>query len=306
MFAYIVRRLGSTLVVLFGITIVSFLLIYAIPADPARIIVGPKAPMSVVIAVRHQLGLDQPLYVQYWRYLVGLLHGNLGTSYTYNLPVSQMILQRLWPTLELALGCWIAELIIGVPLGIYTARHARKLGDYVMSILALIFLAMPVFWLGLILLYWFAFKIPIFPLGGFGGIQYLILPSLTYGLTGAAFYIRLLKSQMLEVLSQDYVRTARAKGASERRVTWRHVLRNALIPVVTYGGVDFSYLISGVVLIESVFSWNGLGQLAYTAIQNLDTPVILGTVLVVAVAVTLVNLIVDLIYGVIDPRIRYE
>ncbi len=306
MFAYIVRRLFSSIVVLFGISIVGFLLIYAIPQDPARLIAGNKAPMSVIIQIRHQLGLDQPLPLQYIHYLGQLLHGNLGTSYIYNLPVSQMILQRVWPTFELGLGCWVAELIIGIPLGIYTARHARKFGDYIVSAIALVGLSLPVFWLGLLFLYWFAFKIPIFPLGGFGDVWHLILPSLTYGITGAAFYIRLLKSQMLEVMSHDYVRTARAKGASERRVIWRHIFRNALIPVVTYAGIDFSTLISGVVLIESTFGWNGLGSLANTAIQNSDVPVIMGTVLFVAVCVVLINLIVDIIYGVIDPRIRYE
>jgi ABC-type dipeptide/oligopeptide/nickel transport system permease component len=306
MYAYIIRRLFYALIVLFGISVVTFLLIYAIPADPARMIAGPKAPESVVLTIRHQLGLDQPLPVQYVHYVGRLLHGDLGTSYTYNLPVTTMIVQRLWPTAELAIGCWLVELIIGIPLGIYTARHSRKLGDYLLSALALVGISLPVFWLGLLLLYWFAAKIPIFPLGGFGGIRYLILPSITYGITGAAYYTRLLKSSMLEVMQQDYVRTARAKGASESRVTWRHVVRNALIPVVTFGGIDFSYLLTGVVLIEATFNWNGFGSLAYTAIQNLDVPVIMGTVLLVAVAVVVFNLIVDILYSVIDPRIRYS
>ncbi|WP_026962277.1 ABC transporter permease [Alicyclobacillus herbarius] len=306
MYAYIIRRLFSAVIVLFGISVVTFLLVYAIPADPARMIAGPKAPHSVVVTIRHQLGLDQPLPLQYIHYVGRLLHGDLGTSYTFNLPVTTMILQRLWPTAELALGCWLAELIIGIPLGIYTARHARRLGDYMVSALALIGISLPVFWLGLLLLYWFGFQIPIFPLGGFGGFRYLILPSITYGITGAAYYTRLLKSSMLEVMQQDYVRTARAKGAGEARVTFRHVVRNALIPVVTFGGIDFSYLLTGVVLIEATFNWNGLGELAYTAIPNLDVPVIMGTVLLVAVAVVVFNLIVDILYSIIDPRIRYS
>lgn len=306
MFAYIIRRILSTLVVLFGISVVSFLLIYAVPADPARLIAGPKAPMSVVLAIRQQLGLNHPILIQYFDYMGRLLHGNLGTSYIYNLPVSQMIIQRIGPTAELALGCWIAELAIGIPIGIYTARHARKVRDYIFSAGALVGLSLPVFWLGLILLYWFGFKIPIFPLGGPGGIMHLILPSLTWGITGAAYYIRLLKTSMLEVMSQDYVRTARAKGASERHVTWRHVVRNALIPVVTYGGIDFSYLLTGVVLLEATFNWNGLGELAYTSIQNDDIPVIMGTVLLIAVSVVLFTLLVDIVYGFIDPRIRYD
>lgn len=306
MFAYIIRRIISAIIVLWGITVITFLLVYAIPADPARIIAGPKAPESVIHQIRIQLGLNQPLPVQYWHYLVNLLHGNLGTSYIYNLPVLEMIGQRYGATLELAIGCFIAELIIGIPLGIYTAMRARKLGDYIWSALALVGLSMPPFWLGMLFLYWFGFKLPIFPLGGHQGFLSLILPSLTYGIIGAAIYMRLLKSSMLEVLGQDYTRTARAKGNSDSRTIWRHVLRNALIPVITYGGIDIGYLLTGVLLIEVTFNWNGLGMLAYTAIGNLDTPVIMGTVLLAAVFTVFFNLFVDILYGFIDPRIRYD
>lgn len=306
MASYIVRRLGGALIVLFGISVVTFLLIYAIPADPARMIAGQKATPQIIAQVRHNLGLDQPLFIQYIHYIGGLLRGNLGTSYIYNQPVSTLIAQRLGPTLLLALGCWLAELIIGIPLGIYTARRARKTGDYIVSALALVGISLPVFWLGLWLLYWFGFKFPIFPLGGSGGFQNLILPSLTYGITGAAYYTRLLKASMLEVMGKDYVRTARAKGASESRVIWRHVMRNALIPVVTFGGIDIGYLLTGVVLIENTFNWNGLGVLSYEAIQQTDIPVIMGTVLFTAVVVVFFTLVVDVVYGFIDPRIRYS
>jgi ABC-type dipeptide/oligopeptide/nickel transport system permease component len=306
MISYIIRRILGSLVVLFGITVITFVLIYAIPADPARLIVGPKAPMSVVLAVRHQLGLDQPIYVQYYRYMVRLLHGDLGTSFMYNQSVSSMIGDRMWATFSLALSAWCAELIIGIPLGIYTARRARKLSDYIVSAIALVGISLPVQWLGLELMYYFSFKIPIFPTGGSGGIQNLILPSLAYGITGAAVYTRLLKASMLEVLKQDYVRTARAKGASERRVIWRHVLRNALIPVLTYGGIDIGFLLGGVVVLEEVFNWNGIGMMAYEAIQQSDMPVIMGTVLFAAILVVLFNLVVDILYAFVDPRIRYE
>lgn len=306
MLAYILRRLFIALIVLFGISIVSFILIYMIPADPARIIAGVHAPPNVLIAIRHQLGLDKPLPIQYLMYMGRLLHGNLGVSYIYNLPVSTMIIQRLPATLKLAFGGWVAELLIGIPLGMYTATHARKWGDYIVSTIALLGLSVPVFWLGLLMLYYIAFKLGILPIGGFGGIQYLILPALSIGITGTAFYIRLLKSSMIEVMSQDFVRTARAKGASRRRVMWRHVLRNALLPVITYAGLDISYLMTGVVLVEAVFGWNGLGELAYQAIPNTDTPVIMGTVLLVAAVVVLFTLIVDIVYGFIDPRIRYD
>lgn len=304
MLSYLIRRIGGSIIVLFIISIMAFILVYAIPADPARMILGPKAAQSVVNSLRHQLGLDQPLWVQYFRYVGNLLQGNLGTSYVYDQPVTTLIGQRLGPTAWLALGSWVAELIIGIPLGIYTARHARKLRDYIASALALVGVSLLVPWLGLVLLYFFAFKIPIFPLGGYGGIYHLILPSLTFGITGAAAYTRLLKSSMLEVLGQDFVRTARAKGSSERRVIWRHVLRNAMIPVVTYGGIDIGYLLSGVVLLEVAFNWNGLGTLAYNAISQMDIPTIMGTVLLTALVVVVFNLIVDLLYAFIDPRVR--
>jgi len=304
--SYIIRRLIGALVTLWGISVITFLLVFAVPADPARIIVGPKAPESVVEQVRVNLGLNLPLPVQYWHYFVRLLHGNLGTSYIYNLPVTHMIMQRAGATVELAIGCFIAELIIGIPLGIYTAMRARHISDYILSALALAGISLPVFWLGLELLYYLGFKLSVFPLGGYGGIQYLILPSITYGVTGAAVYLRLLKSSMLEVLNQDYTRTARAKGASQARVIMRHVLRNALIPVVTYGGIDIGYLLTGVILIEVTFNWNGLGVLAYQAVTQLDIPVIMGTVMLIAVMVVLFNLFVDILYGMIDPRIRYD
>lgn len=306
MFGFIVRRIGANIIVLWGITVITFLLVFAIPADPARMIAGQKAPESVVITIRHQLGLDQPMPMQYWHYLVRLLHGDMGTSYIFNLPVTTMIGQRAGASLELALGCFIVELAIGLPLGMYTATHSRKLSDYLVSAAALVGISIPVFWLGMVLLFWFGFKLPIFPLGGYGGIQYLILPSITYGITGAAVYTRLLKSSMLEVLNQDYTRTARAKGASESRVIWRHAFRNAVIPVITFGGIDIGYLLTGVLLIETTFNWNGLGALAFSAIQNLDIPVIMGTVTLAAVSTVFFNLIVDVLYAVIDPRIRYD
>jgi len=304
--SYIFRRILGSLIVVVGISIITFLLVYAVPSDPARMIVGPKAPQAVVDAVRIKLGLNLPLPVQYVHYMENLLGGNLGTSYIYNMPVSKLIWDRLGTTGILALGSWVAELLIGIPLGIYTARRARKPSDYIVSALALVGISLPVQWLGMVLLYQFAFKWEIFPLSATEGFRSLVLPALTYGITGAAVYTRLLKSSMLEVLGQDYVRTARAKGANERRVVWRHVMRNALIPVVTFAGIDIGFLLSGVVLVEVTFNWNGLGTLAYEAIQQSDIPVIMGTVLFTAVLVVLFNLLVDILYGFIDPRIRYE
>lgn len=306
MLGFIVRRLGATVIVLFGISVFTFLLAYAVPSDPARMIAGQHASQATINAIRHNLGLDKPVPIQYIDYMGRLFHGNLGTSYIYNEPVAQLIFSRLWATVQLALGCWIAELVIGVPLAIFTARRARKMSDYVVSAAALVGMSLPVFWLGLILLYYFGFKHQWFPLGGHDGFISLILPSITYGITGAAIYMRLLKSSMLEVLGQDYIRTARAKGASEGRVVWRHAMRNALIPVITFGSIDIGTLLSGVILIEETFNWNGLGMLSYQAIQQSDIPVIMGTVLLTALLVVVFNLITDVVYVFVDPRIRFD
>lgn len=305
---YILRRVGQAIIVLIGVSIIAFLLLYAVPADPARIIAGPHATKDVVEQIRKDLGLNLPIYLQYLKYMGNLLRGNLGTSYIYHQPVSLMIGQRMPATAELALGCWIAELIIGIPLGIYTARRSTTKRAIIFSALALVGISIPVYWLGLLMLVAFGFKLQIFPLGGFGGgaIQYLILPALAYGITGAAYYTRLLHSSMLDIMNQDYVRTARAKGAGERRVIYRHVLRNALIPVTTFAGIDIGYLLAGVVLVEQTFNWPGMGLLSVQSIGNQDIPVIMGTVLLLAVFVVLFNLIVDIVYGLIDPRIRYD
>lgn len=306
--SYILRRIGQSIIVLIGISMIAFLLLYAVPTDPARLIAGPHATKEVVDQIRKDLGLNLPIYVQYLHYLGNLLKGNLGNSYIFHTSVRSMIGGRMGATAELALGCWLAELIIGIPLGMYTARHARKKRDLVVSALALVGISLPVYWLGLIFLVVFSFHLKWFPLGGYGGgaIQYLVLPAVTYGITGAAYYTRLLKSSMLDVMNQDYVRTARAKGANERQVIWGHVFRNALIPVITFGGIDIGYLLAGVVLVEETFNWQGMGMLAYQSILNQDIPVIMGTVLLLAVFVVIFNLIVDIVYSFVDPRIRYD
>lgn len=305
---YIVKRIGQAIIVLIGVSIIAFLLLYAVPANPARIIAGPHATKAVIEQIDQNLGLNLPIWLQYLKYMGHLLQGNLGISYIFSQPVTLLIGQRMGATGELALGCWIAELAIGIPLGIYTARRATTKRAIVVSALALVGISLPVYWLGLIFLVVFGFKLQIFPLGGFGGgaIQYLILPAITYGITGAAYYTRLLHSSMLDVMNQDYIRTARAKGAGERRVIYRHVLRNAMIPVTTFAGIDIGTLLGGVVLIEETFNWPGMGLLSVQSINNQDIPVIMGTVLLLAVFVVLFNLIVDITYGLIDPRVRYD
>jgi peptide/nickel transport system permease protein len=307
MLTYLIRRLISSIVVLLLITVITFAMAFLVPSDPARMIAGVHASPTTLAEIRHNLGLDKPVPVQYADYLGRLVRGDLGTSYEYDRPVSSMIGEKFLVTLPLAVGSWLAELLIGIPLGIYTARHARKTSDYLISALALVGLSLPVFWLGLILLYTLAFKVPIFPLGGnANGLMSLILPSLTIGITGAAYYLRLLKSSMLDVMSNDYIRTARAKGASENRVVWRHAVPNALIPVVTYAGIDIGTLMGGLIMTEATFNWNGIGTLMYEALQQSDIPIIMGTVLLAAVMVVLFNIVVDVLYVFIDPRIRFD
>ncbi|CAM3921279.1 ABC transporter permease [Alicyclobacillus pomorum] len=303
MASYIIRRLIGAVVVLFGISIITFIIAYAAPGDPARLIVGAKAPQSVVDAVRHNLGLDQPLPIQYIHYVGRLLQGNLGFSYHNNLPVTELLGQRLGNTVQLALGGWIVELILGIPLGIFGALYHRRIADYILSFLSLVGISMPVFVFGMWLIQNVAHGLGILPLGGAGGISHLILPSITLGVTGMAFYQRLMKSSMVEVMGQDYIRTARAFGVPPRRVITHHAMRNGLLPAVTYAGMDIAQLFGGVVLTETVFNYPGIGQLAWQSIENLDFPVIMATVLLAAVFVVVANFVVDIVYSVIDPRI---
>lgn len=303
MLSYLIRRFFGSVVVLIGISIITFVIAFAVPGDPARTIVGEKASPQVVEQVRHQMGLDRPVYVQYISYVDRLVHGDLGFSYYNNEPVTQLIFGRLGDTALLALGGWFVELIIGIPLGLFTAVHNRKPADIALSILATVGISLPVFWFGMWLIYNVAFKLGWFPLGGTGGFSHLILPSITLGVTGAAFYQRLVKSSMIDVFSQDYIRTAYASGASPSRVIFRHAMRNGMIPAVTYAGMDIAFLLGGVVVTETVFNYPGVGLLALQSIQNLDVPVIMGTVLLAAVFVVVMNFIVDICYSLIDPRI---
>lgn len=306
MISYIIRRLGGAVIVLLGISIITFVIAFLVPANPARAIVGPHAPESLVLQVDKQLGLDQPLPVRYVNYMNNLVHGNLGMSYVLDQPVTSLIEQRVGATAQLALAAWILEIVIGIPLGIISAVYDRKIIDHITSILALVGISLPVFFVGLELMYWIGFRLNWLPVGGTGGFNYIILPGLTYAITGAAYYSRLLKASMLDVLSSDYIRTAKAKGASPARIIFGHALRNGIIPALTYGGIDVAALFGGVVVIEDVFGYSGLGQLAVQAIGNLDVPVIMGTVLFATMFVVLVNVVVDVLYGIVDPRITYS
>jgi peptide/nickel transport system permease protein len=298
------RRVLQAVPVLLGISLLTFVLIYYLPADPARMYAGPSATVDTVARIRHELGLDQPLWVQYGRYLARLVQGDLGFSYRKQIAVTSLILDRLPNTLALTFGGVLVELLIGLPVGLVSAVNAGRWADRLGTTLALVGLSAPPFWLGLLLLYWFGYLIPIFPLGGIGGLSHLVLPAVTAGLGGAAWYARMMRSSTLDILSTEYVRTARAKGRSRFMVVVRHVLPNALNPIVTMAGLDIPWFIGGVVLVERVFNWPGLGRMAVEAIETVDVPLILGTVIVTAIMVVVSGILIDVVQGLVDPRIR--
>jgi peptide/nickel transport system permease protein len=305
MAAYLVRRLAQAVVILFGVTVITFALLYALPADPARMIAGRSATVDTVQRIRAELGLDQPLAVQYARYLGRLVRGDLGRSYAQKIQVADLLWSRLPATALLMVGGIAFELLIGLPAGMVAALRRRSRVDQLVMVAAFVGVSAPQFVVGLFLLYWLAYRWGLFPLGGYGTLAHLILPAFALGIAGGGWYARVMRSSMLDVIHQDYVRTARAKGLSEARVVVRHAVRNALLPVVSMVGLDIGTFMGGVVVVETVFSWPGIGQLAWQAIQIVDIPVIMGVVVVSALAITTGNLLADLVYPLLDPKIRY-
>ena len=307
MTAWVLRRLAQMIVVIFGVVTLAFLLSYVVPGDPARMVAGPNASPQAVASIARQLGLDKPLWTQYGTYLGRLAHGNLGTSFALqDQSVGGAIWRALPFTVWLALGGVLVEIAIGIPVGIAAAYRPRSVMDRLATLGALVGLSAPPFWLGLMLLYYLAYKLSLFPLSGTGSplIWYLILPSFTLGIGGAAWYSRMVRTTMLGVLSSPYIEFARLKGMPERTILLRHALRHVLTPVITMLGMDLGYFLGGVLIIESVFGLPGVGQLAYNAIGTLDIPMITGTVLVAAVFMVVMNFLVDVAYTVIDPRVR--
>jgi peptide/nickel transport system permease protein len=304
---YILRRLVWMVVVLFGVAVVTFALAFMVPGDPARLYAGTNASPAAVKIIHHQLGLDRPVYIQFFDYLWRVLHLDFGYSYRYSAPVLPAILQRFPATAELALAGVFFEVAIGLPIGILAAARPGSLWDRITMIFTFVTLAAPPFWLGLIFLFVFGALLPLFPLGGYGGgmPQYLFLPALTLGLGGAAYYARLLRAVLLDILPKDYIRTAWAKGLRERRIIIRHAMPNALTVIITQLGMDLGYFLAGVVVIESVFAWPGIGKQAVDAVFNLDIPLVMGTVLFGALLIVTANVIVDIAYTFIDPRVRY-
>jgi peptide/nickel transport system permease protein len=304
MAGYLLRRVLRALSTLLGTTLILFVLVRVLPADPAVSIAGPKADPETLAAIRKDLGLDQPVVVQYARYLSGLARGDLGRSYVTGRRVADVIAQRLPATALLAVTSLAFGFLAGLVTGMLTAARKGSGWDLGVLLVTLVGLSLPTFWVGNILVYLFGHRLHLLPLGGYGTATHLILPALTLGLAEFYFYARFVHTHMGAALAADYVRTARAKGVPPVRLYARHALRNALIPIVTLLGLDIAGLMSGVVLTETVFNWPGLGRLAVQAVFSLDIPLVAGTVLFSATLVLASNLLVDLLYGVIDPRVQ--
>ncbi len=304
MLRFLAQRLSQAVLILLGVTVITFILSFMIPADPVRMIAGRSATQETVESIRRQLGLDQPLPVQYGRYLGRLIQGDMGRSYVQKTNVSELIRSRLPATLLLMAGAIAFELLIGLPAGLFAATRRGRVADRSVMILSFVGVSAPQFVVGLLLLYVFAYLLEWFPLSGYGTFGHLVLPALTLGITGGGWYSRMTRSSAVDVLRQDYIRTARAKGVRERDVILVHALRNAILPVVAMIGLDIGIFMSGAVVVESVFGWPGIGQLAWQAIQRVDIPIIMGVTLVAAVAIVLGNLLADIATSLIDPRVR--
>ena len=306
MLGFLGSRFLQSLLVLLVASFITFLLVFLLPADPARMVAGPSASVATVDSIRHEMGLDRPFVAQYGVYLGRLLHLDLGRSYKQGSSVSSLVASRMWPTFQLMLGAIALELLIGLPLGIWAALRRGGWPDSVVMGLAFVGAAAPQFWLALSLVYLLAYRFALFPLGGYGGLSHLFLPALTLGIGGAGWYARMMRSQLLEVLNQDYIRTARAKGQTARLVLLKHALRNAALPIVTMIGLDIGTFMGGVVVVESVFGWPGLGRLVWDAIRVVDIPIIVGVVIFSAFVITLANLLADFVQPFVDPRVRYR
>jgi peptide/nickel transport system permease protein len=313
---FVGRRLAWSAVVLFAVGTTAFFLTFIAPADPARSIAGRNASAEAVEAIRAALGLDRPAYEQLASYWAGLLTLDFGTSHKLGgLPVLGLILEKLPATIELAVAGLLVAVAIGIPLGVASARRPGRRADRLGALLGSLLVSVPSFLLGLLLLYFFAYRlridfgIELFPLDNSSwsplDLTALILPAIALGIGGAAFYLRITRTTMLDEMHHGYVRTARSKGAPERQVVWRHAFRNAMPPIITQAGLDLGFFLGGVVLVEAVFSWPGIGQQAVKAITSEDLPMMMGTLLFATLCIVLVNLVVDVIYAYLDPRVTH-
>ncbi|TVR73894.1 MAG: ABC transporter permease [Spirochaetaceae bacterium] len=306
MYQYIARRLILTIPVVIGVSIIVFSIIRMIPGDPARAIAGVQATPEFIAQVRERYALDRPLYVQYGLFVSGLVRGDLGQSTFSGRAVTTEIRERFPRTLTLASISLLIATVVGVSAGIVSATRRNSVFDNVSMFVALVGVAAPVFWLALMLQLLFSVQLRLLPATGLGTWRHLVLPSITLGMASAALMARITRSSMLDVLKQEYITTARAKGLGERVIIYKHALKNALIPVVTVLGLQFGILLGGAVLTETVFAWPGVGRLLVDAILRRDYPVVQGTVLLLAFLFVLINLVVDVIYAFLDPRIHYQ
>jgi peptide/nickel transport system permease protein len=304
MLQLLAKRLVQSVLILFGVSAITFVLLYALPADPARMLAGRSATAKTVENIRHELGLDKPLVVQFGHYVGGLVQGDLGRSYAQKTEVSTLIAARLPATLTLMAAGIAMEVLFGLVLGVTAALNRGKLADRVIMMSSFVGVSAPQFVVALLLLYVFAATLGWFPMSGYGTAAHVVLPAATLGLLGAGWYARMVRSAMIDVLNQDYVRTARAKGLSRARVVLRHALPNATLPIIAMIGIDIGQFMGGVVVVEAVYGWPGIGQLAWQAIQQVDIPIIMGVTLTSALAIILGNLLADIIAPAIDPRIR--
>jgi peptide/nickel transport system permease protein len=311
---YILKRLFDLVPTLFAVAIITFIITRIIPGDPASVMLGPQASVEDVKELREELGLNDPLHVQFFHYMKDLLTGDLGVSLTYNEPVIGLILERFPNTLILSFSALLIAILIGVPAGIIAAYKQNSLIDYAVMLVSLIGVSMPIFWLGVMLVLYFSVHLGWLPATGMGSpedgmlsfLKYLILPSITLATIPMANFARITRSSMLEVISQEYIKTARAKGLSEFLVVCKHAFKNALTPILTVLGMQISMMLGGAVLTETIYSWPGMGRLIVDAIEKRDFVVVQGTVLFIAVIFILVNLLVDILYKVVNPKINYS
>ncbi len=311
MYKYMIKRLLMLIPVIIGVTFIVFFILNLSPGDPAAIILGDQASAEALAMKREELGLNDPLLIRYGRYLVKMLHGDLGTSYKNSLSVWDQVISRFPNTAMLAVAAILVALAIGIPVGIISAKNQYSALDNISMVTALIGVSMPSFWMGLLLVIVFALNLGWLPSQGMGQglvplLKSLVLPAVTLGTSAAATITRMTRSSMLEVIRQDYIDTARAKGVSEKIITYRHMLKNAMIPIITAVGLQFGTLLGGAMLTETVFSWPGLGRLMVEAIKSKDIPLVLGSVIFLAVMFTVVNLAVDIVYAFVDPRIKSQ
>ena len=308
MLPYIFRRILQIIPVLIGITLILFTLMYVIPEDPARLILQKGATEQALANLRAKMGIDKPIYVQYWRYVKQLSKGDLGQSYRYRRSVNTILAEHYPNSIKLALAAIIIEIIIGIFAGVISAIKKYSFWDTLVTISTTLAVCVPVFWMGMMLQVAFGLKLGLLPMSGMGdgSIRYYILPAITLASVSTAYVARMTRSSMLEVISNDYITTAYAKGLSNLKVIGKHALKNALIPVVTLIGLDLGALMGGAILTETVFSWPGMGRVIYLAVLQRDAPVVIGGTLVLVLIFVSLNLIVDILYVWLDPRIRYS